>query len=74
MDAELVHQLFQDQSAAQILDIYIPNAKEAIEDKLIWKHHPNGTFSWKSFIKTLKDNQVPQPAPMIISLEMFLEC
>ncbi|XP_026410899.1 uncharacterized protein LOC113306140 [Papaver somniferum] len=54
---EKIHQLFQDNSAAQILNTYLPDAEDNIEDQLLWKPHPNGTFSCKSFIKTLKMNQ-----------------
>lgn len=56
-NSNLIRQLFQPQSATQILSVYLPDREEYIEHKLIWKPHPKGQFSWKSFIKSLKDKQ-----------------
>lgn len=56
-NTEIIHQLFQEHSATQMLSIFIPDSIEVAEDRLIWKPHPNGTFSCKSFIKYLKQKQ-----------------
>lgn len=48
----LLSQLFSLATADAIQSIYIP--VEETKDKLIWRPHPNGEFSTKSFMKTLK--------------------
>ncbi|XP_026445581.1 uncharacterized protein LOC113346235 [Papaver somniferum] len=57
-DEDKLQQLFNHSAVLKILEIHLPteNAHD-LNDKLIWKHHPKGNFSAKSFMKSLSDSK-----------------
>lgn len=56
-NSELINKLVPRNIAEQIMSIYFPNSEDQIKDKITWLHHPNGSFSTKSFQKMKRSKQ-----------------